>query len=144
MLFIGIVALVIALGVLALIPKTQAAMQRHKRLVIILVIGYVALIFLHPYLFGLPGRIGEMAFLRKVHDGMTKRDLITLADQYGGHGPFNGDIGSSPYEVRGNTVVIEFENTSTLCVGGGNEYVFHFSVHDLLERWSESRWETAC
>ena len=83
----GIIALVIVLGVLALIPRTLDAMQRHKRLVVIL-------------LFGLSGRIGEMVFMSKVHEGMTKRELVTLADQYGGHGPFDGAMNSPPDEVR--------------------------------------------
>lgn len=144
MIVIGIFAIVIVLGVLALIPKTHDAIQRHKRLVVIIVVAYLAFLFLHPYIFGLPGHIGEMVFMSKVHHGMTKRELVTLADQYGGHGPFNGDISSPPDEVRGNTVVIQFETMSTLCIGGGDEYVFHFAVDDLLEGWKENGWENAC
>lgn len=143
MLSIGIFVLVIVLGALALIPKTHDAMQRHKRLVAIIVIAYIAFIFLHPYLFGLPSRIGEMMFISKVRDGMTKRELVTLADQYGGHGPFNG--ASSPIdELRGNTIVIQFENMATLCFGGGDEFVFRFSADDLLEGWKENGLENGC
>lgn len=143
MLSIGIFALVIVLGVLALIPKMHDAMRRHKRVVVIVVIAYIALIFLHPYLFGLPGRVREMMFVSKVHDGMTKRELLTLADQYGGHGPLNGP--NSPIDdLRGNTVVIQFENTATLCFGGGDEFVFRFSMDDLLEGWKENGWENGC
>ncbi|HEX3672097.1 MAG TPA: hypothetical protein VHT92_10395 [Candidatus Cybelea sp.] len=140
----GIFALVIALGVLALIPKTHAVMQRRKRLVVILVIAFLAFLFLNPYLFGLPGRIGEMAFVSEVHQGMTKPELLKLADRYGGHGPFNGAINSPPYEVGGNTIVLQFENVITLCVAGGDEYVFYFSANDLLESWRKNGWETAC
>ena len=140
----GIIALVIVLGVLALIPRTHDAMQRHKRLVVILVIAFLAFLFLNPYLFGLSGRIGEMVFMSKVHDGMTKRELVTLADQYGGHGPFDGAMNSPPDEVRGNTVVMQFETMSTLCIEGGDEFVFRFSVNDLLESWKKNGWESAC
>lgn len=119
-------------------------MERRRRIVFTITIVLVILIFVHPYIFGLPGRIEELGFITGVHSGMTQSELIERANKFGGQGPFGFAVGNLPDEVRPGTVVFQFVDSVSVCIGGGNRYIFHFTPNGRLETWKRIRWESAC
>jgi hypothetical protein len=141
---LGVFGLVFALGFLAIVPKTHGVMQRNKRLVATCVAAYLALLFLHPYIVGLPGRIAEMEFGSEVHSGMTEPEIVQLARKYGGRAPFGTVAGESTHELYSGTVIVRFVDVVTLCVEGGNNYTLYFSPDGRLTESKVTRWESAC
>lgn len=133
-----------ALGLIAIVPNTRRKMERRRRIVITTIIVLVVLFFVHPYLFGLPGRMAEMMLLRQVHRGITQSELIQLTNKYGGEGPYGFVVGNSSDEGRTGTVVFQFTDIISLCIEGGKRYIFHFAADGRLATWKTVRWESAC
>jgi hypothetical protein len=145
--FLGVVLLGVALTLLAVIPKTNAAMKAHKRLVVTLVSVYLVLVVLHPYIFGLPGRIAEMRFQMGLRRGLTRAEIIRLAQKYKGTGPFGTglDMTEPVWDWRSEGAVhIQFVDWSTLCIVGGKDYAFYFSPNWRLTEWKVAGWGNAC
>ena len=146
MIVLGVFGLVFALGFLAIVPKTHGVMQRNKRLVATCVAAYLALLFLHPYIVGLPGRIAEMEFGSEVHSGMTEPEIVQLARKYGGRAPFGTVAGESTHELYSGTVIpFAIRRCRHLVhVEGGNNYTLYFSPDGRLTESKVTRWESAC
>jgi hypothetical protein len=115
-------------------------------LVITLSLVYLALLFLHPYIFGLPGRIAEARFQKQIHSGMTRSEIISLAEEYGGSGLLGmGLVKHPPYDWRSDgSLIVAFTDTSTFCVVGGKEYDFYFRPDGTLTEWKTHGWGNAC
>jgi hypothetical protein len=145
-LVLGIFALGLILILLAAFPRTRKALSGHPRLAFTLILVYFALLFLHPYIFGLPGRIAEARFQRQIHSGMTRSEIVRLAEEYGGSGLLGmGLSGNAPYDWRSDgLLIVSFTDTSTFCVVGGKEYDFYFRPDWTLTEWKAHDWGNAC
>lgn len=146
MLVLGIFALGLILVLLVAFPRTRKALSGHPRLAFALILVYFALLFLHPYIFGLPGRIAEARFQRQIHAGMTPSEILRLAQEYGGSGPDGMSlVKNAPYDWRSDgLLIVTFTNISTFCVVGGKEYDFYFRPDWTLTEWKRHDWEDAC
>jgi hypothetical protein len=115
-------------------------------LVITLSLVYFALLFLHPYIFGLPGRIAEARFQKKIHPGMTRSEIVRLAEEYGGSGLLGAGLaGNAPYDWRSDGVLsVSFTDSITFCVVGGKVYDFYFRPDWTLTEWKTHEWGSAC
>jgi len=139
----GIFSLIIVLAILAIVPKTNETLKRRKRVVIILSAAYLAFWFLHPYIFGLRGLIGGLAFERHIRKGMTRSEVMGLATKYQGTG-----LGGEPLVRDENPdddfLAVYFVNFATLCVMGGKEFELNFSKERTLTSWGTEPWGSAC
>jgi hypothetical protein len=141
MLILGILAFALTLGLMSVFPKTKQALSRHRSLVIVLSLFYLAFLIVHPYIFGLPGRIAEHRFQKNIHSGMTRSRILRLAEAYGGRGLLGGQL----YAQRSDgLLIVSFADWSTLCIVGGKEYDFYFRPDSTLTGWKTRRWENAC
>jgi hypothetical protein len=115
-------------------------------LVITLSLVYLALLFLHPYIFGLPSRIAETRFQKQIHSGMRRSEIVRLAEEYGGSGLLGtGLAGNAPYDWRSDgLLIVSFTDSSTFCVVGGKEYDFYFRPDGTLTEWKTHGWGNAC
>jgi hypothetical protein len=106
------------------------------------------LFFVHPYVFGLPGRIGETWFAASLRTGMTRNDVVRLATRLGGRG-MNGSsiapnwVASVTHGAPGALDVL-FTDTETLCIGSGKWYTLDFGSDWKLTSWSVQPWGSAC
>jgi hypothetical protein len=140
-LVLGVLAYGLALGLSAVFPNIWTALWRHRGLVITLSLFYFVLLLLHPYIFGLPGRIAEDRFQKKIHSGMTRPEILRLAEAYGG----SGLLGSPLYDQRSDgLLIVSFTDSVTFCVVGGKEYDFYFRPDWMLTEWKVHDWGNAC
>src|SRR5579863_9187804 len=85
---------------------------------------------IHPWLFGLPGRIGSIIFQSNLHVGMTHREAEELfARTLGLSNPAGTDT------PRRLTVL--YDLTKTLCVRTGVEYYLTFDQTQHLASWTD-------
>lgn len=146
MIVLGLVPLIVFFGVLALTPTWRKAIATRWRLVVIICVLYLGGLFFHPYVFGLRGRIAESIFEKQLHVGMTRADVITLAQHYGGSNPFNPGLGhGEEWDTHSpGAVYVVFTDWETLCIGNGNEYELYFSANSRLLQWKVQPWGNAC
>lgn len=147
MLALGLIFFFLMLAILMLSARAQATVRRHRYLAIMLCIAYLGLLFLHPYLFGLPGRIAENRFQKELRPGMTRTEIIRLAQEYGGTGPFRQslDATKSTWDWRSDGALhVWFTDSETFCIVGGNDYGFYFSPQWKLVEWKVQPWGNAC
>lgn len=122
----------------------------HKRLALIIFVNLAVLVvtlFFHPYLFGLSGRIGEAAFQKHLHAGMSRKDILTLARRYGGRGVSFMDLTSAqnpPYNRHSRILDVQFTDFATFCIGGGKQFTFDFRPDWTLSEWRVNDWQSAC
>jgi hypothetical protein len=74
-----------------------------------IVFGIVVLFFAHPYLLGLPGRIGEQRFENGLRIGMSVDDVTKLASATGGDTEFNFKDKITICDVEGDSVGVSFD-----------------------------------
>jgi hypothetical protein len=143
MLVAGLFVVILILALLAVIPQARRAMSTRKGLVVAIALGFLGVVFFHPYVFGLPGRLAETSFQEQIRPGMTRSQVIALARKYGGKTPFFSDL--EPY-VRGpdGALNVFFVDWATFCVGNGNNYSFYFRPNSKLRSWKVERLGNAC
>jgi hypothetical protein len=143
MLVLGLFVLSLAVALLVGIPRTRQAMLARKQLAWFVILGYLGVLVLHPYIFGLPGRIAEANFQRRIHPGITRAEVMLLARRYGGTTPFFGDL--EPY-VRGPSgeLNVWFADWVSLCIVNGKNYSFYFSPNSELRSWKVEPLGNAC
>jgi hypothetical protein len=139
--FVGLFGFLLALGLVAAFPKTRKALGTHRRAVITLSLVYLALLFAHPYILGLPGRIAEARFQKAIRPGMTRSELQRLADEYGGRGLLGGPLHA---ERSSGLLIVSFTDSVTFCIVGGKEYDFYFRPDSTLTEWKTRAWANAC
>lgn len=149
MISVAAVALLIvaSLLVLAALSATKRVSRRRFRQVLILAALGVLLLFCHPWLLGLPGRVAEMRFAGNLRHGMTRGEIIRLAVKYGGTGPFSTDLEQNDptYDWRSNgDLEVWFTDHLTLCISGGKAFSFYFDRNWTLLEWKVQGWGTAC
>lgn len=141
MLVLGVIAFALALGLSAVFPKIWATLWRHRGLVIALSLLYFVLLGLQPYISGLPGRMAEARFQKNIHLGMTRSEILLVANQYGARGLLGGPLYTPRAVVP---LIVSFTDWSTLCIVGGKEYDFYFQPDSTLTQWKTHHWENAC
>ncbi len=148
MLFLGLIFLVIVLGVLLAIPRTNAFVSAHKGTTAMVVLGYLVVLVLHPYAFGIRGRIAEHLFERHIHLGMTRDEVIRWADRVGWDKSYTINTQwqmHEPYsELNDGRLDITFIDGVTFCVAGGKDYQFYFSPDWKVTEWRIEPWSNAC
>jgi hypothetical protein len=135
------------LGLLLAFPKTRLTVTHNWRIWLLVTIVYAAFLFLHPYVFGLPGRIGESRFQKQLRPGMTRAGVIRLAEKYGGWNTFTRSLGTgeSPRDWPSEgALYVDFTDWETFCIVGGNEYDLYFRPDWKLVEWKVQRWGNAC
>lgn len=94
-------------------------------------IGVVALIILHPYVFGLSGRLSELMFQSKLHKGMPRAEAVDLARRFGGTDLGGARIAPSWVDSRthgaAGSTDVQFVDFATLCVVNGKWYTLNFA-----------------
>jgi hypothetical protein len=122
-----------------------------KQLALAVVLGAAALLvagILHPYLFGWSGRIGEAAFQKQLHYGMSRKDILILTHKYGGRGVSYMDLSSlkdPPYYTKHSRILdVQFTDFATFCIGGGKQFTFDFRPDWTLSEWRVNDWQSAC
>jgi len=143
MFFFGLIVMIVVLGVLSLIPRTSQALARHKVFTVAVILVYLSVLALHPYVFGLPGRIAEIKFQRQIHPGVTRSEVVRLAQRYGGTTPFFGDFQPGVRGPEGG-VNVWFVDWETFCIVDGNDYSFYFAPDSTLRSWKVQRLSNAC
>ncbi|MBV9334088.1 MAG: hypothetical protein JO146_08775 [Candidatus Eremiobacteraeota bacterium] len=148
MILLGLLTLALFGVLLATRPKTNQVMKKRWRFAVVLVIALLAFAWLHPYIFGLPGRIAEIRFERNIHKGMTRSEIVRLALKYGGSGPL-GPLGSptpdGAYDWRSDGALdVQFTDFATFCIVGGKWFRFYFLPNWTLTQWEVQPWGNAC
>jgi hypothetical protein len=95
------------------------------------VVALVVLFFVHPYLFGLPGRINEHRFENGLRVGMSVDDLTRLATD-------------THADVRGGVDSPRFTDKMTLCDTEGDSVVISFDNSDRVRKWFVDRTIFSC
>jgi hypothetical protein len=104
-------------------------------------------VLLHPYIFGLKGRIAEAGFEARLHKGMSRGDVRRLALQSGGAGPVESLSPSEnpPYDrISDGAIDVRFTDFATLCVTGGKWFRLYFAPDWSLTQWETQSWHSAC
>lgn len=140
---VGLIVLVL----LAVMPPISAAMRAHKSVAVIIVLLYLAILALHPYIFGLPGRINEWRFQHQIRPNMTRDEIVRLATKLGGTdlygNPLDKHSGIYDWPYTGAIYVI-FVDSATFCIVNGTQYNFYFSPNERLSLWRRESWGSAC
>lgn len=130
----------------------RSRLAAHPFIVVVgLCILAIALFFVHPYLFGLPGRIAETLFQSGLHQGLPRADVIRLASKLGGMDTMQDRINSNDprwtldlsHGAPGQLDII-FIDSLTFCIEGGNWYTLNFGADWKLRSWSEQPWGSGC
>ena len=114
--------------------------QRNKRARWVL-LALVFLFLVHPFLLGVPGFLGEMAFQRGLHAGMSPKQVIQLRDSTAGndHGPSLGRIDLNP-----QLTPAFYMDWGTACATGGRVYWVHYDAVGHVDSWIAKRWYGGC
>jgi hypothetical protein len=92
---------------------------------------------IHPWLFGLPGRIGSIIFQSNLHAGMTRREAEDLSTRTSGlSNPAGTDTPSR--------LTVMYDLTKTLCVRTGIEHYLTFDHTQHLLSWTDVSFATGC
>ena len=134
MLVPGLVALGLVVAIVAIFPRAKVGL---------VVTIALALLFLHPYIIGLPWRVGEIIFAHQIHKGMTRSEVIALAVKYGGTGLGSRALAPDD-DPQGGFLSVQFLDWASLCVGGGREFDFHFYKNGTLAYREVGSWSGAC
>lgn len=102
---------------------------------VVVVLTIAILVFAHPYLFGLPGRIAESRLRSGLRTGMTRDQVLRLGRERDGNAGWD-DV----------TQVQEFQyvDFGTICTSGGERFDVRFDNAMQVQSWTEKRWVTAC
>jgi hypothetical protein len=93
-----------------------------------------AFILGHPWIFGLPGRIGEIRLKRSLRPGMTITQVTELIR----------NVGGDPFTVTPNALTVRFVDSGSFCIEGGLEFTLVFDDHRLLRSWLSKNWASGC
>jgi hypothetical protein len=132
----------VSAGLLA-IPEIRRAAITHKAPAVVMGLTFLGVLFVHPYVFGLPGRIAEMRFQEQLRPGISRLEALRLARQYGGKTPYFSDLRPYIYGPNGESQVW-FVDWVSLCVVDGNVYSVYFSPSSKLTSWKVDRLGNAC
>lgn len=97
-------------------------------------IVFVAFLFVHPWIFGLSGRVGELRLEHSLRPGMTIAQATGLIQK----------IGGDPLVESPKILTVQFVDFSTFCVGGGLRYTLTFGENQTLKSWDSKEWSDAC
>ncbi len=105
----------------------------------------LAFLFLHPYIFGMRGLIGERLFESRLRVGMSPDDALRMAI---GYGAIQGGLQTMPeqpltrrYRERLDVTFIDF---FTFCMDAGRSYSLYFSPDGKLIEWHTEPHSDAC
>lgn len=114
-------------------PSTGLASTKRRRFFwwIVGISVALTLVTFHPWILGLPGRIGEIQFERSLHSGMSRTEVAALITSTGGDGWIGSDT-------------VRYIDQSTLCVSDGHEYLLNYDQSGRLMSWRVELWDVAC
>ena len=77
---------------------------------------------------------------------MTRSEIISLAEEYGGSGLLGmGLVKNPPYDRRSDgSLIVAFTDSVTFCAVGGKVYDFYFRPDWTLTEWKAHDWGNAC
>jgi hypothetical protein len=112
-------------------------------------LAFVFLYWIHPYIFGFPGRLHERTFERALRVGMPRSGTIQIAKRLDGRSMFDDSWlpPSKPWsrETNPRTLDIIFDDSVTFCIVSGKWYHLTFDARThLLLRWDIQDWGSAC
>lgn len=109
----------------------------------VIVAAILLVILGHPFLLGLPGRIGATAFQHVLHVGMKRRDIIKFARLLGGgvDAPKSLDNVSSGAPGVMN---VTFLTVITLCYSDQRQFNLAFNPAWQLIKWDDVEIGSAC
>lgn len=132
----------------------------------VVVVLFLTLCVMHPYLLGLSGRIHENRFDSDLRLGLTRIDVVQLAQKTDGEvlcsasHPCDGKLynhrGYSSWETnqdeaikyalkdRSGTLKVQYADQLTLCFVAGNVYDLSFDESGHLRSWRVDQWTDGC
>ena len=102
------------------------------------VLFIAALLFAHPLLLGLPGRIEVWRYEHGLQIGMTRDQVMQLWDRTRTGG------GVVDYDLPGHSRGFPFIEYETICVEGGEDIHVRFDDDNRVRSWSAVPWDSAC
>lgn len=112
----------------------RRSQPRYGLRILTSVILLIAFIFGHPWIFGLPGRIGEIRLERSLKPGMTLAQSTEVIQKAGG----------DPLVESPTTLIVRFVDAATFCIEGGLEFTLTFDQHQTLKSWDSEEREDGC
>ena len=116
------------------IAPTSVFVELYRYGVVVLVV--LVILFAHPFVIGLPGRVGEARFERSLRPGMSRDQVVRLWNETGDRSEVTND---GP-----NTLGFSFVDFGTICVLGGSHVSVRFDKAMLLQSWRETPWSKHC
>lgn len=108
--------------------------MRWKRLGISVAIAVPVLVLFHPFILGLPGRIGEALFLAQVNKGMNESQLFALMTRTGGDGPGFGKRWPG----------VGYMTVGTICIAAGDVIYVALDSKGHPSSWYVDQWHDQC
>lgn len=96
----------------------------------------ISMLFVHPWLFGTPGIIGESILVGNLRTGMSRDQVHVLARRTGGYS--NYDPGNSD-----NPITIQYTRWATVCVARGDTVQIKMGVGGATA-WHTVEWSEGC
>lgn len=123
--------------------QENRARGSNRRISPVTIAVILAIVVIHPYLLGLPGRVAEATFQHELRLGMHRSDAVRLARRLGGNVDSPRWMDNLKTGAPGN-LDVTFIDLVTLCISGGKNYELGFSGQWRLTSWDVSRWGSAC
>jgi MFS family permease len=98
------------------------------------VILLIAFILGHPWVFGLPGRIGELRLEHSLRPGMTIAQVAELVH----------NVGGIPFDEQPRAITVHFIDRTTFCIEGGLSFTLDFDNRQILSSWHSDNWASGC
>lgn len=109
-----------------------------KALTWAVVLGVVFAAISHPFVYGVPGRVGETILGTTLKVGMSRGEVVELG-RYTGASTWR-EIDS----VTPNSIKFSYVEYATLCAGGGSEFDVHFDNQQRVTSWHVEPWGDSC
>jgi hypothetical protein len=121
---------------------------RRSHLWLAVALAAVIMLIIHPWLFGLPGRIESIRFRAGLHEGMTRAQVRRLIEITHGDTSISvtpmTEFQGMRQETEAGVTLVHFIDMASLCEASGPLYHLRFDRDGRLGPWTVTSWVNVC